>query len=364
MFKKHSTQTILQKHCLSFFFLLIAFCLFLYPQTVFDSLLAGFELAFCRVIPAVFPMMVLSGMLVESPLAAWAGILLFPCTRALGIRDRSAATVFFLGLLGGFAVLAQGIDLLYRSRRIDRKQAELLLCAGINAGPSFILLSVGHQLFGSIQLGALLLFSVLFGNYLSALLLSVINTGTQSHFDAAAVPQSLQEGFPVRGLFTRVMHKSVDSCTVLCGYIAFFCLLCALAHRLFPFFSGILCMFLEVTNGIRFVSSLHNPLRLLLTVAVLSWSGLSIHLQAKSLLPQEIFLRRFYQSRLIAIPGSLALYGIGIRLFPQVVPTIAGTDIRGSRFSWSIVLSFFLMVAAFLYECTPKNTLRSRQNTV
>ena len=360
---KSSIRSVYQKYCLPFLFIIIIFCLFFYPQTVFDSLLSGFNLAFSRVIPAVFPMMVLSGMLVESPLAAWAGFLFFPCTRALGIRERSASTVLFLGFLGGFAVLAQGISLLYTSRRIDRQQAELLLCAGMNAGPSFVLLSVGHQLFGSAGLGALLLFSIFVGNILSALLLAFSNKRQRLHITAAA-PQSTLDGFPTSGQFTRVMHKAVDSCTALCGYISFFCLLCALVHRLLPKFSGILCMILEVTNGVNFAAEQPNPSRLLLTVAVLSWSGLSIQLQAKAILPQEISLRCFYQSRLIAIPGSLAVYGIGLRLFPQVIPAMAGTDICGSRFSWSIVVSFFLMVAAFLYECTPKNSLRSRQNTV
>ena len=58
--------------------LLAAILFFLFPKTVFHSLLQGFETAFCRVIPAVFPMMVVSGIVLESPLAAWLGLLFLP----------------------------------------------------------------------------------------------------------------------------------------------------------------------------------------------------------------------------------------------------------------------------------------------
>lgn len=345
------------KWLLPLLLILFIFLLFLFPQIVFESLLHGFKTAFCRVIPAVFPMMVLSGMLIDSPLTGWLGILFLPVTRSLGIRERSAATVFFLGLLGGFSVLALGIDQLYRARRIDRHQAELLLCAGMNAGPSFILLSVGHNALGNLSLGIILFSCICAGNILSALLLHFF-TFKRNMSTVAFMPHCLDEGFPQNGSFSRSMQRAVNACATLCGYIAFFCLASDLVKNIIPLCGDLLSATLEITNGVMFATALPNPYRLPVTAAVLSWCGLSIHLQATALLPPEISLRKFYLSRLLALPVSLTLYGLFIKLFPQILPAMAAYSIRPSRFSPDIVISFFLMLIGFFYECTPKKTLR------
>ncbi len=341
--------------------LLLAILILVFPQIAFRSLLQGFEIAFCRVVPAVLPMMIVSGVIIDSPLASWLGLLLQPYTRLLGIKERSASTVLFLGLLGGFAILAQGIDQLYRSRRVDRHQAELLLCAGLNAGPSFILLSVGYGMFGSVGLGILFLASLYLGNLSAALLLHIFRIQKGTDFPGAT-PAALHNGFPRSGSFESSMQKAVSSCATLCGYIAFFCLLCSLAQQILPAVSaGTLCVLLEVTNGALFSSGLSGAPRIWLTICTLCWAGLSIQMQAKALLPAELSLRRFYLSRLLATPLSLMFYGIGIRIFPQALPAIAGHNVQASRFSFGIWISFLLMVAAFLYECTPKASLLQRK---
>lgn len=344
--------------------LLIAILILLHPQLAFQSLLQGFEIAFCRVVPAVFPMMIVSGMILESPLAHWLGLFFYPYTRLLGIRDRSVSTLLFLGLLGGFAVLSQGIDRLYRSRQIDRTQAELLLCAGLNAGPSFILLSVGFGMLGSVGSGLLLLTALYLGNLCAALLLRTFSFRRRVDHKGSS-PTALNEGFPRSGSLEASMQKAVTSCITLCGYIAFFCLLCTLAQELLsPEAAGALCAILEATNGALFAANLATCPRMLFLLGILSWTGVSIQMQAKALLPEEITLRYFYLSRILAIPLSFVFFGIAVRLFPQAVPTMAGHIPRVSRFSGGIVISFLLMVAAFLYECTPKASLRSRQKGI
>ena len=336
----------------------------LFPETVFRGLLQGFSTAFCRVVPAVFPMMIVSGVILESPLADWLGFLFIPCARLLGIRNRCAATALYLGLLGGFAVLAQSIDRLYRCRQLDRQQAELLLCAGMNAGPSFILLSVGYSMLGSTGIGLLLLVSLYLGNLCAAILLRAFRLRRKTDF-CGSIPCAVCEGFPRTGCFTDSVRQAVSACVALCGFIAFFTLLCELAKRILPHTaSAVICALLEVTNGALWAAETDSTFRIYLLISVLCWSGVSIQLQAKALLPAELSLQPFYRSRLLAIPLSFLFYGILLRLFPQILPTLANHTLRPSRFSGGIAVSFLLMVCAFLYECTPKASLRIRQKTV
>lgn len=333
--------------------LALAVCLLCWPSLVFESLLQGFRTAFCQVVPAVFPMMVVCAVVMESPLAAWLGLPLAPYTRLLGIRQRTAATALVLGLLGGFAVLCQGVEQLYRARQIDREQAGLLLAAGLNAGPSFVLLSVGYGMLHSMATGWLLLASLYLGNLLAAALLRFFTLRRKAAW-ATAVPRAVQAGGPRRGAFVAGMRRAVDACLVLCGYIAFFGLLCALARQLLgQALAAGLCALLEVTNGALFAAASTGAWRVYLVLAALGWAGVSIQLQAKALLSPEISLRSFYLSRPLALLLATALFGAGARLFPQALAA-STVPVRASRFGGGVWLSFLLMVGAFLYECTPR----------
>ncbi len=351
--KKESAPTGWKSTAAAFAMLVLAGGIFARPALVFDSLLHGLRLAFYSVIPAVFPMMVVSGVIMESPLATWLGLPLSPYLRALGIRERSAATVLFLGLLGGFAVLAQGIDQLYRAKRIDGDQAQLLLCAGLNAGPSFVILSVGYEMLGSLQLGILLLCSLILGNLTAALLLRFFTRPCGKDF-CGSTPQAVMDGFPRQGVLGTALSRATSACLTLCGTIAFFSLVCGLTGWLLPGnLAGGVTAVLEVTNGVLAAAQSSSPYRVYLVLAVLSWTGLSIQQQARALLPPQLTLRCFYLSRLFALPLTLIFYAAGLRLFPGALAA-SSFVLQTSRFSRGILVSFFLMVAAFLYECTPK----------
>ena len=65
--------------------------------------------------------------------------------------------------------------------------------------------------------------------------------------------------------------------------------------------------FLEITSGLINLSVLNIPykFKLILTIVYLSFGGLSIHMQIKSILKDAINYRLFYQTRILAIIISL-----------------------------------------------------------
>lgn len=333
------------------------------PSLVFRSVLNGLSTAVNKVIPAVFPLMVVSSVIMDSPLCCVLGTGLLPYTKLLGIRDRSAASVLFLGLLGGFAVLSQGIAQLYSQRRIDRRQAELLLCAGMGTGPAFTVLTVGYGLLRSVRLGFVFLICLYISNLFSALFMRICRSNRTSAF-AGMPADGVLEGRRTRFGLAQAMQKTADACLLLCCYIAFFSFLCALTERFFsPEISNIVCSLLEVTNAVVHCAALQGRARIYFALAALSWSGVSIHLQARALLPAEIRLLPFYLSRIPAVLLSLVLCSLALRLMPQVsVPAMAIGNLSVSRFRLSVPISFLMMAGAFLYECTPRSTLLHEEN--
>ena len=141
----------------TFALLFAAACVVLRPAVAANGVLRGLGLCYETVIPALFPFMVLSRLLLESPAAGWFGLLLRPYTRLLGLRGKKAPAALLCGLLGGFACGAQAVDALYRSKELRRDEAALLLICTIGSGPGFIVGGVGALMLGHAGAGRLLL---------------------------------------------------------------------------------------------------------------------------------------------------------------------------------------------------------------
>ena len=141
----------------TFALLFAAACVVLRPAVAAGGVLRGLGLCYETVIPALFPFMVVSRLLLESPAAGWFGLLLRPYTRLLGLRGKRAPAALLCGLLGGFACGAQAVDALYRSNELRRDEAALLLVCTIGSGPGFIVGGVGELMVGHAGAGRLLL---------------------------------------------------------------------------------------------------------------------------------------------------------------------------------------------------------------
>lgn len=107
-------------------------------------------------IPALFPFMVLSVLMIRSGFAQMCGRLLSPVTKGLFGLGGAAAPVIFLSLIGGFPVGAKGIRTLYDQGLIDKTAARRMGVFCISSGPAFLITAVGVRMLKSFQIGILL----------------------------------------------------------------------------------------------------------------------------------------------------------------------------------------------------------------
>lgn len=154
--------------------LVLAALAFVRPQESVQGALDGLSMCARQVIPALFPLMVLSQLLLTSGAAAMFAFPLRAYTRVLGVCSPSAGSAVALGWLGGFACGAQQIGSLRRQEVITRRDAELLLCCTIGSGPAFVVNAVGTLMLGSTLCGALLLTSLLAANLVTGTVMSRI----------------------------------------------------------------------------------------------------------------------------------------------------------------------------------------------
>ncbi len=265
------------KRLLFFVCLLLLLVLLIFAQPMLAALQAGLYLCARTVIPSLFPFMVLSSLLIRlAPTHALPGGRLFE--KLFRIRG-VGLFAFFIGALCGFPLGARTVADLYASGHLSKKEAERLAALSNNTGPAFCVAGVGVSLFGSPRIGWLL-----YGiQILSALLVAFL-------FARASGPPSFKEkGGQAVTPSPLSLSESIYSASItllsITGTILFFSALCALPKLFLPPTAfALLSSFLEIGNATAAAGALSPSIGIPIAALAISFSGLSVHLQAAAVL--------------------------------------------------------------------------------
>ena len=326
------------------------------PAASTEGVLAGLKSCVLQVIPALFPFFVVTGLILESPLAKWLGLALYPLTRlGLGIRQRRASTVLLLCWLGGFAVAASAISRAYRQGGLDRRQAMLLLICGVGSGPAFVVNTVGLLMLGSASLGVCLLGAMLAANVCTALvfrILLALLSGTPSPGSCKAIePAPASESAGLVGAIQNAVHSML----VVCGFVVFFRFLCETASQTFSLNAAgfyALCAGLEVTSGCVAGVAL-SGCAALACCAALSVQSLSVFLQVRALLCPELPLWPLAAARPLHLGLSLLFFRLSLRFLPgatDAISTLAPRVICRTRTAPDAALVLFAFCCLVLFR--------------
>lgn len=131
--------------------LLIAVIL-LYPDQCLRLALNGLNLWFMKMIPALFPFMVLSGILIRMQLTEPCMKILTPILGRLFQVSGNCVYGIVIGFLCGFPMGAHTAAELYKNKMISKKEASFLLAFCNNIGPvyfvSFVMPALGFSSYG------------------------------------------------------------------------------------------------------------------------------------------------------------------------------------------------------------------------
>ncbi|MCI8649547.1 MAG: hypothetical protein HFG20_05460 [Anaerotruncus sp.] len=290
------------------------------------------------VIPALFPFMILAGLIAATPVGGLLSKLLYPLTGRLAGMPHALGSVLLMSFLGGFPVGARMLSELYQRREISRDACQRALCCCVNAGPSFLISAVGAGMLGSRQAGVFLLL---------AQLLSALAIGTAVFWPYRQTPaQSKRPSTADGGGFVQAVQGAAAGMLGICAFVVAFSALSALLRalgilpfaaallgQLFPrlgssFFDAALTGLLEVTNGCVAAAQLHTREGFILCAFLVSFSSFSILFQIRSCFPADTDLSfaMFYRSRLAHGLLSALLAGLFWRWLPvQVLSAIASS---------------------------------------
>ncbi len=248
--------------------------LFAFAETATQAASAALRICETAVVPALFPFMVLSDLIVRRNLLAplWP---LLPMDKWFAL-PASSACAFLLGGLCGFPIGARTVCGLYRSGALTKEEAERTLAFSNNTGPAFAVTVAGAGLWGSRGFGWYLYAAQL----LSAVLVGVMLRRGYGGGKRISPPKEITEP-PIRSLLQAVTGAA-GAVIPLVGYIVFFSVLSAMASALIPSakLAAAVCGLLEFTAGVGKAAALGGNAGRFLTGFAIGFSGLSVFVQS------------------------------------------------------------------------------------
>lgn len=322
--------------------LLLGSLLLARPKAAAQGFAAGLQLCGGSLLPALFPLFVVCGLL--GPLAPALGWPLRSLMRLCGIRSPQAPVVLVLGWCGGYAVCAQQIAALRKTGQLTRRDAAILLLLGCCSGPGFVVGCIGGQLFGSVALGLLLYGLQLAANFAAAACLVPLLPKQEA---AAGRGSGQQESVT----FPQAIGNAVQSSLTVCGCAVF----CRVAGSVLgqgvpggvqPYLSAAL----EISAGCADFAAAGSAAGVCLCLSLL---GISVFAQLAALLQGTVPLGLLLASRVLHFVFLQGLLHLCLPLVPgqaAVFTSLAPRVVVMQRTAWDTALAIAFFLYAALYQ--------------
>ncbi|MGI6129018.1 MAG: sporulation integral membrane protein YlbJ, partial [bacterium] len=295
-----------------------------FPEKAFEAAVHGLSVWFEIVFPALLPFFIGAEILMGLGVVHFMGVLLEPFMRPLFNVPGTGSFVLAMGLASGYPIGAVLTAKLRKQNLCTQVEAERLVSFTNTADPLFMIGAVGVGMFGLVEAGNILTVT----HYIAALLAGLIlrfyaprgesscqiDSGQGNMFVRALkalYKARIDDGRPFGGLLGDAIRQSVTTLLTVGGFIILFSVmiematvmgvtpflaaacgqllaLCGLNQGLAP---SLISGFFEVTIGCDYAAtavSVTNSLlplseRLIVTAAIIGWSGMSVHFQVAAM---------------------------------------------------------------------------------
>lgn len=313
------------------------------PSSAVKGVSDGLTLCSTAVIPSLFPFIFLSDFLIRSGLCDIVGKHIAPAVNSIFRLPGSAGCAVLMSLVGGYPVGAKMISQLIEDGSITRSQGKRMLVFCVNAGPAFVIGTVGTVMLSSPRAGIVL--------YASAVISSLVMGVFLRFFCEKQADEKIHtEKQFVPDIISQSVLNATNSMLMMCAWILLFSCVNALV-RCLPLSQRVMMwvnIITEVTGG---CAQSTKAFPLCVTALVLGWSGLSVHCQLYPFIRQTgLKYSHFCLSRLIHGGISTVIAELLFRIFPCEVSVFSTfTDVTPSLFSVSVPAAVaMLILSAFV----------------
>ena len=277
----------------------IAFFILTESKAVMEAVLFSFQIWKNNIFPSLFPFFLLSELFIQYGFVEFLGELLKPIMNRIFRISNHTAFIFVMSIISGFPSNAKYTKALLDEHKINEKEATKILTFTHFSNPLFILGTVSITFLGNREIGFLILFCHYITNFILGLLFRNYYPSPKNECHISIkkainhmtlVRMRKKESFPM--ILSNALNHTIQTLLFILGVTTTFLIVTTLVnqHIVLPsFYQSILNGFFEMTQGLKYVSLLNIPLKIkgILTVMILSFGGLSVHMQLIGILSKS-----------------------------------------------------------------------------
>ncbi len=258
-------------------------------------------------IPSIFPFLFFS-LLISLFMGDMLSEITAPFLMPLFGISKEACRTVIIGLLGGFPSGAADAAQLYEEKKISKSEAERLPFFCNNAGLMFTVGAIGVSTLHSFKAGVIIYIYHLFSSLIAALFTKPLNGPL--HFPLNEKSRVFPEAKDFPRAFSLAVFRSIKTLAVICANFTLFKVICDVLCQLFGKSTAVLFLsgLIEVTGGV--LSMPKTPEGLIMISLLLSFNGLSVHMQTMSFFaPLKLSVKKlFFCSVFKALLSALLMY--------------------------------------------------------
>ena len=229
------------------------------------------------VIPALFPFMAVTGLLVRLGFGQWLAPYMASLMAPLFRLPGCAGSALLLGLVGGYPIGARTAAELYASGALTRQETERLLTFCNNSNPVFLISVLGVGVFGSVRTGIWLWLIHVASALVAGLLFRGLGRGRRSvpppvFFQAPSLP----------GAFVSSVKDAAAGMVSVCAFVTFFYVLVSPLTRLGGHLAAMAVGVTELFSLTPLLTC--DRTSFILAAGCAGWGGLSVLCQTAAVL--------------------------------------------------------------------------------
>lgn len=329
--------------------------LVMYPKETADGIKTGLLLLAENIIPALFPFMVLSTYISNSPFIEFSAKVLEKPSQKIFKTNANAVIAVILGLLGGYPIGAKSAAEFYESGKLTDNEVQRLFCWCVNPSPAFVITAVGTFMFENTKIGI-----ILYASCVSASL--AIGFCARFFSDGKNTSEKVEKNTNRKNIFVNSVSVGSNAMFSVCGWVLVFSAIAALSDVFSP--NELTALFLktvlEVTTGCGYAVS--NGLPLPAVSAILGFGGVAVIFQIAPYLEKcKIQIKNLLCLKIIN--GALSAFFCSqlLKIFPQSTAVFNEISVGGAVFpvshSITATIILILMCTVLIFEVDNKRKM-------
>ena len=250
---------------------------------IMESVSTSFNIWKNSLFPALFPMFVFSSILIDLGIIEIIAKSKSNILKKLFNINSSSIFIFIMSMFSGFPSSAKYINELYNKKLLTKYEAEKIILFSHFANPMFIIGTISLSFLNNKNLCFIIIFSHYIVNFIIGLCIRRFHINNDSNIDIS------YKNVNIGTSISKSILNTINTLLLILGTVTFFLIITTIIDVNFNLnlpLKTIIFSITEMTQGIRHISLLNISLKLKCTfiTMILSFGGLSIHLQTFSII--------------------------------------------------------------------------------